>query len=174
MNRQWPVIPLGDVLHRVERFEKKDPLKEYHFAGTYSFGRGIFSGERKLGSEFNLEKIQRIVEGDFVYCKIMAWEGAFGLVPKEADNCVMSGAFAVYSPINDKIEPKFLDYYFKIKKIWQSIGSQSIGTNVRRRSLHPLQFEQSIIPLPPLPEQQRIVAKIEALAARLPRPDPSA
>jgi hypothetical protein len=99
----------------------------------------------------------------------MAWEGAFGLVPQEADNCVMSGTFAVYEPIEDKIAPKFLDYYFKIEKVWKSIGSQSTGTNVRRRSLHPTQFEKALIPLPSLPEQRRIVAKIEALAAKIER-----
>ena len=76
---------LGEVLRRVERFEPREEFTEYPFAGTYSFARGIFVGERKLGSSFALPKIQRIRAGDFIYCKIMAWEGAFGIAPKETD-----------------------------------------------------------------------------------------
>jgi type I restriction enzyme S subunit len=167
MNNEWPRVTLGEILQRVERFEPRDELTEYPFAGTYSFARGIFVGERKLGSTFALPKIQRIHAGDFIYCKIMAWEGAFGIAPKEADNCVMSSAFVVYELDREKIDEKFLDYFFKVPDHWQSIGRQSTGTNVRRQSLHPSQFERAEIPLPSLTEQRRVVARIEELAAQI-------
>jgi type I restriction enzyme, S subunit len=167
MKTEWPEVRLGEILNRVERFEARDELTEYTFAGTYSFARGIFVGERKLGSTFALPKVQRLRKGDFVYCKIMAWEGAFGLVPKEAHNCVLSGAFISYQPNRERIDPNFLDYYFKVPSHWQSIGRQSTGTNVRRQSLHPRQFESTAISLPPLAEQQRVVAKIDELAAKI-------
>jgi type I restriction enzyme S subunit len=163
----WQTVSLGKILKRVERFEKKDDLQTYHFAGTYSFARGIFSGEKKEGSTFRLDKIQRVHKGDFIYCKIMAWEGAFGIAPEQTDNCVMSGAFVVYEIDQTKVEPKFLNFYFKQEPVWKTIGSQSTGTNVRRRSLHPNQFEKATIPLPPLTEQRRIVMRIEALARRV-------
>jgi type I restriction enzyme S subunit len=167
MSKTWPKVRLGEVLKRVERYESRNELIEYPFAGTYSFARGIFVGERKMGTTFSLPKIQRIREGDFVYCKIMAWEGAFGLVPNEANNCVMSSAFVVYKLELDKIDPRFLDYYFKVPSHWKSIGNQSTGTNIRRRSLHPMQFEKAEIPLPPLAEQRRIVARIEEVVAQI-------
>jgi len=97
----------------------------------------------------------------------MAWEGAFGVVPKEADGCVLSGAFVVYEPNRQRIDSRFLDYFFKVWAHWRTIGTQSTGTNVRRQSLHPDQFEKSEISLPPLSEQQRIVARIEELAAKI-------
>src|SRR5437588_1165517 len=167
MKQMYQLTTLSNLLKRVERFEDVDPRKEYHFAGTYSFGRGIFAGERKLGSDFRLPKVQRISTGDFVYCKIMAWEGAFGLVPKEADNCVMSGAFIAYELDHTQVDPNYLAYYFKVPSVWKSVGGQSTGTNVRRRSLHPDQFEKTDIPLPSLDEQLRIVARVEELAARI-------
>ena len=167
MTNPWPTVRLGEVLRRVERFEPREEFTEYQFAGTYSFARGIFVGERKLGSSFALPRIQRIRAGDFIYCKIMAWEGAFGIALKETDNCVMSGAFVVYELNRERIDEKFLDYFFKVPDHWQSIGSQSTGTNVRRQSLHPNQFEKAEIPLPPLAEQRRVVARIEGLAAQI-------
>ncbi len=167
MSSKWPAARLGEVLRRVERFESRDELTEYTFAGTYSYARGIFVGDTKPGSSFSLPRIQRIRAGDFIYCKIMAWEGAFGVAPREADNRVMSGAFVVYEPVQERIDRKFLDYFFKLPAHWQNIGGQSTGTNVRRRSLHPAQFERAEIPLPPLAEQRRIVARIEELAAQI-------
>ncbi|MGH9428663.1 MAG: hypothetical protein ACRD2L_20425, partial [Terriglobia bacterium] len=163
----WPEVPIGQLLKRAERFELRDDLTEYTFAGTYSFGRGIFVGEKKLGVTFRLPRIQRVKADDFVYCKIMAWEGAFGVVPPEAHGCVLSGAFMVYELDKTRLDPRYLNYYFKLQKVWEAIGGQSTGTNVRRRSLHPDQFEIATIPLPSLEEQRRIVARIEELAVKI-------
>ena len=130
MSAGWDPTPLRKALSRVERFEPRLDLQEYAFAGTYSYARGIFVGERKLGATFKLPKVQRIRAGDFVYCKIMAWEGAFGIVPHEADSCVMSGAFVAYEPNTSLVEPKFLDWYFRAESNWQRVGRQSTGTEI--------------------------------------------
>jgi len=164
---EFPIVSFSQILRRVGRFEPRNELAEYQFAGTYSFARGIFRGEKKLGSTFSLPKVQRIRSEDFVYCKIMAWEGAFGVVPLECDDCVMSGAFVVYEIDRSRVDPRYLNYYFKVPVHWENIGRQSTGTNVRRRSLHPNQFEATGLPLPPLVEQRRIVAKIDELAAKI-------
>ncbi len=49
----------------------------------------------------------------------------------------------------------------------REIGSGSSGTNVRRKTLYPDVFENFKISLPPLPEQQRIVSKIESIKSRV-------
>lgn len=164
--RRWEKVPIGTLLVRTDRYENKDDFTDYQFAGTYSYARGVFVANRKLGSTFALPKIQRIRTNDFVYCKIMAWEGAFGIVPHEADNCVLSGAFVAYEVDSSRIDPKFLGYAFKVPLLWKLVGGQSTGTNVRRRSLHPCQFENALIELPCLTEQQAIVARLDALAAK--------
>jgi type I restriction enzyme S subunit len=147
----------------MDRFEHKDNAAEYQFSGTYSYGRGIFIGDRKIGGSFGLSKIQRIRANDFVYCKIMAWEGAFGIVPQESDNCVLSGAFVAYQVDDSRLLPQYLGYMFKTHSIWKRIGDQSTGTNVRRKSLHPDHLESAFIELPNLAEQQAIVARLDLL-----------
>jgi type I restriction enzyme, S subunit len=154
------LVPLGSILRRIERFERRDPNTTYKFAGTYSYGRGIFVAQRRKGSDFNLDYVQRIRAGDFVYCKIMAWEGAFGVVPPEADNCVMSGAFVCYKPDVNLVLPEYLAYYFRLENNWRRIGGASKGTNVRRKSLHPQAFEGSTIPLVSLNEQRKVVTRL--------------
>jgi type I restriction enzyme, S subunit len=167
MKQGWKIIKLGDLIKRADRFEKKSPFETYSFSGTYSYAKGIFKSYDKKGSEFNLDKIQRIKEGDFVFCKIMAWEGAFGLTPKECDDTVMSGAFVAYEIDKSKLFPKFLDYYFQIERVWREAGGKSSGTNVRRKTLYPADFEDYEIPLPPLSEQQRITGRLAALKGKI-------
>lgn len=167
MKKGWDKITLGDILEPVARFEERDELETYQFAGTYSYARGIFRGDLKPGSSFSLPKIQRIQSGDFIYCKIMAWEGAFGLAGDDVHDCVMSGAFVAFRPDLKKVIPRYLHYWFKTETNWRSVSASSTGTNVRRKSLHPDDFRKSPIALPPLTEQQRIVAHLDAIEARL-------
>lgn len=165
--KDWKLYRLGSFLNRADRFEAKDDFKKYTFSGTYSYAKGIFRSYSKEGTEFNLAKIQRIKKNDFIFCKIMAWEGAFGVAPQECDGTVMSGAFVAYEIDQSVAKPKFLDYFFKIEKNWKNVGSGSTGTNVRRKTLFAEDFEKYEIFLPPLPEQQHIVSKIESVKQRI-------
>jgi type I restriction enzyme S subunit len=48
---------------------------------VYCFGRGVFLGQQRMGSEFAYRRLTRLNVNDFVYPKLVAWEGAFGMVP---------------------------------------------------------------------------------------------
>src|SRR5439155_9079599 len=71
------------------------PDESYQFAGVYCFGRGVFKSGEKSGMEFAYPKLTRLRAKDFVYPKLMAWEGAFGIVPPECDGCVVPIVFPV-------------------------------------------------------------------------------
>jgi len=169
VRKGWTEVALGEVLEPVARFEDRDELGSYQFAGTYSYARGVFRGDLKSGSSFSLPKIQRIRSGDFIYCKIMAWEGAFGLAGDDVDGCVMSGAFVAYRPNTAYVVPGFLESWFKCEANWKRVATGSTGTNVRRKSLHPDSFAKAVIVLPPLAEQHRIVGHLDAIEVCLTR-----
>jgi type I restriction enzyme S subunit len=169
MRRGWTQVALGEVLSPVARFEPKEEAKTYSFAGTYSYARGIFRSVVKTGSSFNLPFIQRIKAGDIIYCKIMAWEGAFGLAAEDVDDCVMSGAFVAFQPDRTKVAPRFLSHWLRCEANWRRVAASSTGTNVRRKSLAPEDFLAARISLPPLAEQQRIADHLDAIETRLHR-----
>ncbi len=160
----WPHIPLGEVLVPRQPQVFVDPTTEYQFAGVYSFGRGVFRGVAKMGREFAYNRLTRLSAGDFTYPKLMAWEGAFGVVPPKCDGCHVSPEFPVFAPRLDLVDPRFLNYYFRNPRIWEEVSGGSTGTNVRRRRLHPSDFLRTKIALPALAEQRRIVARIEEVA----------
>lgn len=169
MNRKksWSQVRLGEVLRRRKPDTSVEPTDIYHFAGVYSFGRGVFRGQERRGSEFAYENLTRLRQGEFVYPKLMAWEGAFGIVPADCDGCYVSPEFPVFQIDTDRLVPPFLGFYFQIPGVWESMSGGSTGTNIRRRRLNPADLLQHEIPLPPLVEQQRVVAQIEERTAQI-------
>jgi type I restriction enzyme S subunit len=140
-----------------------DPTVQYHFAGVYSFGRGVFVGRRKLGSEFSYPRLTRLRKGNFVYPKLMAWEGALGIVPPECDGLVVSTEFPVFEIDESVMFHEVLDTYFRSPEVWPLLSGQSGGTNVRRRRLNPEDFLNLEIPWP----EPSVQAAIREVAARV-------
>lgn len=124
------------------------PGENYQFAGVYCFGRGVFRATAKSGMDFAYLRLSRLRTGDFVYPKLMAWEGAFGIVPPECNGCVVSTEFPVFEVNEERILPAVLDTYFRMPSVWPEIAGKSTGTNVRRRRLNPQDFLNYKMPLP--------------------------
>jgi type I restriction enzyme, S subunit len=135
-----------------------EPDVSYQFAGVYSFGRGVFKGGVKTGAEFAYPKLSRIRSGDFTYPKLMAWEGALGVVPDECDGCVVSPEFPVFEIDQTKVLPDVFDVYFRDPSTWESLQGGSTGTNARRRRLNPTDFLKLKIPVPSMATQRKLAA----------------
>lgn len=133
----------------------------YKFAGVYSFGRGVFQGAEKSGMEFAYTRLTRIRGGDFIYPKLMAWEGAFGVVPPECEGCFVSPEFPVFEVDEERIFHEVMDVYFRTPSVWPKVAGESTGTNVRRRRLHPTDFLEYQMPVPSR-ETQLTLRKVKA------------
>jgi len=135
-----------------------EPDVSYQFAGVYSFGKGVFKGGVKTGTEFAYPKLSRIKSGDFIYPKLMAWEGALGVVPDECDGCVVSPEFPVFEIDTTKVLPDVFDVYFRDPSTWESLQGGSTGTNARRRRLNPTDFLKLKVPVPSMTTQRKLAA----------------
>lgn len=129
----------------------------YRFAGVKSFGGGVFPSAVKSGSDFSYRHLIRVRRDEFVYPKLMAWEGALGVVPAECDGMVVSPEFCVFVVNQDEVRPAFLDIYFRQPHIWPRLSGASAGTNIRRRRIYPENFLKFVIRLPSLGEQDHLV-----------------
>jgi type I restriction enzyme S subunit len=72
---------------------------------------------------------------------------------------------ALLKPKRDLLEPKFLRYYIESPEGAKRLLGEMRGAAIRRIILRSI--NAASIPLPPLPEQRRIVARIEELFSRL-------
>lgn len=164
MSERWPRVKLGEVLTLRRDPEKVEPDRAYRFAGVYCFGRGLFSSGTKTGAEFKYATVTRLHETDLVYPKLMAWEGAIGVVSKAQEDHVVSPEFPVFSVDGTKIDPGYLDLVVRGATFQrQLMGIKSAGTNVRRKRIYPDGLLRMEIPLPPIEVQRRVSAQAKTI-----------
>jgi type I restriction enzyme, S subunit len=135
-----------------------DGTAQYRFAGVYSFGRGVFPSAVKMGSKFSYERLSTVRAGDFTYPKLMAWEGALGVVPPQCDGMVVSPEFPVFTVNTEAVLPELLDIYFRTPDIWPALAEISGGTNAGRRRLQPATFLSYEMPVPSMAKQLELRA----------------
>jgi type I restriction enzyme S subunit len=147
-------VKLGELLTLRRDVESVRPDGDYQFVGVYSFGRGLFTSVRRAGSEFKYNTVIRLREHDLVYPKLMAWEGAIGVVRKEHAGGVVSPEFPVFSVDATRVQPEFLDLVVRGPAFQRQIAStKSAGTNLRRKRLYPDALLRMEVPLPAVEDQ---------------------
>lgn len=148
--------PMSELVCQRQPDVTVDGTVQYRFAGVYSFGRGVFPSVVRAGSEFAYERLTTVHAGDFTYPKLMAWEGALGVVPPQCDGMVVSPEFPVFSINTAEILPELLDIYFRTPEVWPALAELSGGTNIRRRRLQPSAFLSYEMPVPSMATQLKI------------------
>jgi restriction endonuclease S subunit len=164
---KWPRISLGDLLTLERRQVKVLPEAQYAEIGVYSFGRGIFHKQPRSGLEVGDKDLFLIREGDFILQITFAWEGAVALASALENGMYGSVRFPTFRVDEARCHPPFLVNYFKTDEGRNQLVRISPGSAGRNRVLSIKRIPEITVPLPPLAEQQRIVARIEALARRV-------
>ena len=165
---RWPTVALGEVLALSLDPERVDPRATYPTLGVYGFGRGVITSKPPVqGSEIAATVLHRVHAGQFIYSKLKAFEGAFAVVPREGDGRYVSNEFPTFSARSESVDTQYLGWLFRVPSIWDAVSSDSVGIGARRERLHPNQLLAFRVPLPPLDEQRRIVARLDAVSARL-------
>ena len=167
MKAACPTVKLGDVMSLTDTSVSTAELGEVNLAGVYSFGRGLFMRGPMNPADTSYKRYNRLVAGDFVMSQPKAWEGALTLVTQDFDGWFLSPVFSTFRTHYTKLDPHYLDWFCKQAVVWQSLQQKSRGLGARRETVSPEQFLTLEIPLPPVAEQRRIVARIEELAAQI-------
>lgn len=94
--------------------------------------------------------------GDLVINTLWAWMGAMGTAPVDG---IVSPAYNVYTP-GQRLLPAFVDALVRIPVFAQEVTRYSKGVWSSRLRLYPEGFFETFWPVPPLDEQEQIVARI--------------
>jgi len=168
MNKAWLMVPLREVLTPVTRPEVVDPEKTYHILGAHWYAKGLYTKYIKNGSQIQAKKLYQVERGDFVYNRLFAWKGSFAVASEENHGCFVSNEFPSFIVNQARINGRYLWRYFSRAGVWEeALGLSAGGTPTSRNRLKEGRLLAMKIPLPSLKEQQRIVAKIDELAAKI-------
>jgi type I restriction enzyme S subunit len=157
---KWEAIRLGDVLVEAGQEEQVSLEQSYRLVGVRLAGEGPFLRETKLGSELSATKLNRLSTGLFIYSRLFAWRGAFGIVPPELDGCYVSNEFPTYRITDDRILPDFLRLYFRRPVVWQAVEKKCQGTTKASRNRFKEEFLLDMVAS--VPEKIVQMAVIEA------------
>lgn len=166
MNEVYPLVPLGELLIKSEEWIDINPTEKYKQVTVKIWGKGVVERNEVSGAEIAATKRLKVNSGQFILSKIDARHGAFGLIPNCLNGAVVTNDFPVFTPNNQKIVPQFLDWMSKTKNFIEICKAASEGTTNRVR-LKEDKFLLMKIPLPPLEEQRRIVARVEELVGKI-------
>lgn len=162
----WPRVPLGEVL-TIDL--DKVPVRagvQYPMVGVYSFGKGLFHREPVDGTTCSYKIFNRLKSEHFVMSQLFGWEGALALSSEDFSGHFVSPQFPTFL-CEPELNREYLGYFTRQPVFWHDLGSRTRGMGDRRRTLNPEALFACEIPFPDRKEQDRIVAKLDALSARI-------
>lgn len=168
MDKNWPMVPLGEVLTPIIRPEIIDPSKTYRILGAHWYAKGLYVKDTRLGSQIRADKVYKVKQGDFVYNRLFAWKGSFAVATQDDHGCYVSNEFPCFTINTKHLDPRYLLRYFSRNAVWEeALGLSSGGTPTSRNRLKEGKLLAMFIPLPSVLEQKRIADFIDLLEVRV-------
>lgn len=155
-NDNFELMPIGSFLIKSRLKILIEDDKTYQRVTVKINNNGVVPRDTEIGKNIGTKQQYEIKTGQFLMSKIDARNGAFGLVPENLDGAIVTNDFPVFDVDKSVINPEFLVLITTTKEFIQFAQSCSSGTTNRQR-IDIDMFLNVNIPLPSLPEQNRIV-----------------
>ncbi|MDP9904805.1 hypothetical protein [Arthrobacter bambusae] len=164
---EWELTRLGDVTSQVQDLVKVVPGDEYPLLGVKWYAEGPFLREVVTSETSKATRFYRVRTGHFIYNRLFAWKGSFGLVGADLDGSYVSNEFPLFECNRSRLLPEFLNLHFRQPHAWAGIERASTGTTASRNRWKESQFSDYRIALPDTAEQRRIVDVVIAVDAQI-------
>jgi len=155
-SNKFPLLKIGDFLIRRRDIINIDDETIYKRVKVKINSNGVVLRDREKGINIGTKKQYLAKFGQFIVSKIDARNGAFGVIPEELNNAIVTNDFPLYDVDVTKINPRFLPFVTTTKEFIKFAQSCSRGTTNRQRMDMNMFLEQKI-PLPTLAEQEKLV-----------------
>lgn len=160
----WTCLRIGDIARPINRKINVNPTKLYRLLGMRSRIGGPFLRETKLGSEISASTLNRVKTGDFIYSRLFAWQGSFGVIPPQLDGAFVSGEFPLFEIDTAKADARFLVLWFGLPASQKIVEADCFGSTPGTRNRYKEEyFLRLSVPAPQPNEQRRIVARVDRL-----------
>jgi len=112
----------------------------------------------------NIKNRYLLKDGDLVFARTGATVGKSYLIKGAIPEAIFA-SYLIRVRVNQEINEKYLSYFFYSPRYWEQITEGQVG--IGQPNVNGTKLGQLDIPIPPLPEQQAIVSRIEELLSDL-------
>ena len=166
----WKWVRLTDITELIEdcpHSTAKDEGKGYPLVRTpnVGFGKLLLEGVHRVSESVYNKRNERAIPQ--AYDLIYAREATAGNVAviEEGQKVCLGQRTVLVRPMQNRIDSYWLAYFILSPYSYSSLVGKSTGTTVAHVNLS--DFRPFVLPLPPIAEQHRIVAKIEELLPKV-------
>ncbi|MDP0494932.1 MAG: restriction endonuclease subunit S, partial [Verrucomicrobiota bacterium JB024] len=156
--KPWQVVELGEVVRHRSAFVEIDDRRHYMRCRVQTGARGVVLRDTVPGSAIKTKRQQVCQSDDFLVAEIDAKSGGYGLVGDDLNGAIVSSHYFLYEADKNKLLPQFLGWYSKTPLFHSQVTAQGSTNYASIRPRHVLNYR---IPLPPVDEQRKIVARLE-------------
>lgn len=161
----WHKMQLRECITLVDDSHRVSVDRSYPNLGLYSYARGLFHKPPIEGISTSAPALRRVHVGQFIYSRLFAFEGAYGMVTQEYDSHFVSGEYPTFNCNPDWMRIEFLEAYFKAPSVWRAVAVGSKGLGSRRQRVQPAQILSHSVWVPPLAWQDQIVQARKSVTA---------
>lgn len=164
--KNWQTLKLGSFLKRHYDSVQIEDFVKYKRITIKTKGQGIDIRDEVDGVEIGTKNQFKVKTNQFLLSKIDAMNGAFGIVPEQCNDGIITGNFWAY----DIDENFILKDYLSLLSIQQVFTKFSIAASegtTNRKYLREAKFLELDINIPQIDEQKKIIQKIEIASTKL-------
>lgn len=170
----WVEKTLGSICISIKDgdwIEKKDQSPTgIRLLQTGNIGVGIYKDKSDSPHYISLDTFNRlhceeVFAGDILLSRLPEPVGRACLVPKMEGRFITAVDCSIIKVHTEKVTPEYLIYYTQTNAYFKSISSLCTGTTRQRISRKKL--EEVSISFPPLAEQERIAARLDAISEKV-------
>jgi type I restriction enzyme, S subunit len=166
MSTYWDLKPLAEVLTQYKEYIEAPEPKIYPKLSVKLYGKGVVLDEPANGTFLKMKQHQIAKSGQVILSEIWGKKGAIGFVPPEGEGALCTSHFFLFDVNHNKLEPKYLQLLFTANYLEGQLNTEAKGTT-GYAAVRPRNLLAAKIPLPPLEEQGRIVARIEEMVGKI-------
>jgi len=163
---EWKEVKLGDILRLLDERITMDDEKEYLTITVKRRHGGLEIREKLFGHQIATKKQFRLVPGSFIISRVQCWHQAYAIVGDVPANTIASQNYDQFA-ISPEVDLLFFWWLSHSPAFTETVRSSAVGVVIEKMVFNREEWLTKTVRLPPLAEQQRVVARIEELAAQI-------
>ncbi len=159
---EWACLPFTKVFHRATKQVSVKPNDKYRQIGIRSHCKGVFFKDEVTGKALGEKRVFWCQPGALVFNIVFAWEQAVAVLGEETEGMIASHRFPMYRAKNGRANEAFYLWFFSSPRGKHGLTLASPGGAGRNKTLGQGELDFLFLPVPPLPEQERIAEVLGA------------